>query len=169
MPRRPRRGCGQLVFHTLNRAVQNTIIFQHPDEYAEFLGQFREAADRFAVRILSYAVMPNHWHLVVWPSTDHGLSASMHRLSARHAQLWRERRGSRGRGAVYQGRFKAIAVQNDGHLLRLCKYVERNPLRARLVARAEDWPWSSASPMALSPDRPVLSAWPVSKPADWLS
>jgi len=169
MPRRPRRGCGQLVFHALNRAVQNTIIFQRPDEYAEFLGLVREATDRFAVRVLTSAVMPNHWHLVVCPTTDHGLSASMHRLGARHAQLWRDRQGSRGRGAVYQSRFKAIGVQSDGHFLRLCRYVERNPIRAGLVAKAEDWPWSSASPMALSPDRPVLSAWPVSKPADWLS
>ncbi len=168
MPRRPRRASGQLVFHALNRAIQNTIIFRQPDDYAEFLGLVREAADRFAVRVLSYAVMPNHWHLVVWPMTDLGLSASLQRLSAHHAQLWRDRQGSRGRGAVYQSRFKAIGVQSDGHFLRLCRYVERNPLRARLVGRAEDWPWSSASPMALSPDRPVLSEWPVAKPPGWL-
>ena len=169
MPRRPGRASGQLVYHVLNRAVQGTIIFQHPNDYTEFLGLLREAADRFAVRILAYAVMPNHWHLVLWPTTDDGLSSLMHWLTARHAQLWRDWRGSRGRGAVYQGRFKAIAVQSDGHLLRLCRYVERNPLRARLVARAQDWPWSSASVSAQAPDRPALSKWPVQKPADWAS
>lgn len=169
MPRRPGRACGQLVFHVLNRAIQNTVPFLNPDDYCEFLGLVGEGIGRFSVRILAYTVMPNHWHLVVWPTTDDGLSHYMHWLTGRHAQQWRRRRGSQGRGAVYQGRFKAVAVQCDDHFLRLCRYVERNPLRARLVVQAEDWPWSSASQLALSPGRPALSEWPVPKPVGWTS
>jgi putative transposase len=111
--------------------------------------------------------MPNHWHLVLWPVVDGSLSAFMKWLTAAHARQWRDARGSRGRGAVYQGRYKAIAVQHDRHLVRLCRYVERNAVRAKLVESAEKWPWCSASPMASAPGRPELTPWPVARPDNW--
>jgi len=129
MPRRSGRASGRFGFHILNRAVQNTVIFHSPDDYRHFLGLVAQAAMRFRVRVLAYCIMPNHWHLVVWPETDDGLSRFMHWLTGTHAQRWRWAHGSQGRGAVYQGRFKAIAVQCDRHFLILCRYVERNPLR----------------------------------------
>jgi|WetSurMetagenome_2_1015567.scaffolds.fasta_scaffold18074_5 putative transposase len=168
MPRRPGRASGQFVFHVLNRAVQNTVIFRSLAEYEQFLGLLAEAAERFQVRVLAYCVMPNHWHLVVWPQSDDGLSRFVHWLAGTHAQRWRWAHGSQGRGAVYQGRFKAIAVQLDRHFLIVCRYVERNPLRARLVGRAEDWEWSSASLLSGCTGRPALSEWPVRKPAGWV-
>ena len=167
MPPRPRRGSGRFVFPVLNRAIQGVVLFEKPFHYDQFLSIVTEAAERYGVRILAYSVMPNHWHLVVWPTTDEGLSGFMQWLTATHAKRWREFRGSTGRGALYQARYKAIAVQSDAHFLRLCRYVERNPLRARLVARAEDWPWTSASPLSLRDDRPRLSPWPVARPGDW--
>ncbi len=167
MPRRPRRATGQFVFHVLNRAIQDLVLFENASDYEAFLRILTESAERIPMRLLAYAVMPNHWHLVMWPPSDDGLSPFMKSLTARHAQQWRLMKGNRGRGAVYQGRFKAIAVQHDIHFLRLCRYVERNPLRAKLVARAEDWPWSSASATACSPNRPTLAPWPLSRPHDW--
>lgn len=167
MPSRPRRHSGQFVFHVYNRAIQNLVLFERSPDYDAFLDILRQAAERHHMRLLVYAVMPNHWHLVVWPCDDTSLSLFMQRLTVTHAKRWREFRGSTGRGAVYQGRFKAVPIQQDGHLLRACLYVERNPPRGRLVARAEDWPWSSASPLALREGRPALTAWPVAKPADW--
>jgi putative transposase len=119
------------------------------------------------MRVLAYVIMPNHWHLVLWPLADQGLSEFMRWLSSTHASRWRTAKGNKGRGAVYQGRFKAIAVQNGAHFVRLCRYVERNPVRARLVARAEDWLWSSASPAALGEGRPALAEWPVKRPERW--
>jgi REP-associated tyrosine transposase len=167
MPRRPGRATGQFVFHVLNRAVQNTTLFETRDDYREFFRLVCAASDRVPMRLLTYALMPNHWHVVLWPLRDNDLSAFMRWLTARHAEAWRVRRGTRGRGAVYQSRFKAIAVQCDDHFLRLCRYVERNPVRARLVVRAEDWEWSAASPAAPRPGRPALTAWPVPKPSGW--
>jgi putative transposase len=96
------------------------------------------------------------------------LSGSMHWLGTTHAQRWRAARNLRGRGAVYQGRFKSVAVATDRHFLIVCRHVERNPLRARLVARAEDWPWSSASATAVGTGRPLLTAWPIDRPEPWL-
>lgn len=167
MPRRSRASTGQFVFHVLNRAVQGLILFEVPADYELFCGILAEAVRRFPVRVLAFAIMPNHWHLVVWPLDDDSLSPFMQWLTATHAMQWRAARGNQGRGAVYQGRFKAIAVQHDAHFVRLCRYVERNPVRARLVARAEDWPWSSAAPTASLPGRPGLSPWPVRKPENW--
>jgi putative transposase len=169
MPRRPGRATGELVFHVLNRSVQNAVLFGTADDYEAFLGLFIDATDRVPMRLLAYALMPNHWHLVLWPHEDGQLSEFMQWLTARHAEHIRISKGNRGRGAVYQGRYKAIAVQCDAHFLRLCRYVERNPLRARLVSMAEDWEWSSAHGASVSGRRPTISTWPVRKPVDWLT
>lgn len=167
MPSRPRRGTGAFVFHVFNRAIQTLVLFHEPGDYDEFLRVVRDSADRYGVRILAYAVMPNHWHFILWPRDDIGLSSFMQWLTATHAKRWRGWRGNTGRGAVYQGRFKAVSIQRDEHLTRACRYVERNPLRAHLVERAEDWPWSSASELALGDGRPPLEPWPVPKPTNW--
>jgi putative transposase len=167
MSRRSARACGQHVFHVLNRAIQNTTIFTDAEDYATFLALAAEASDRFSLRVLSYSVMPNHWHLVVWPTTDDGLSACMQWLTAKHAHVWRKSRGTQGRGAVYQARFKAIAVQCDRHFIVLNRYVERNAVRAHLVERAEHWPWTSASPTARFTGRPAIAEWPVARPPQW--
>ena len=168
MPRRPRRATSQFVFHVINRAVEGVILFTGPDEYCCFLGILAEGLRRFPVRLHAYALMPTHWHLVLWPCNDESLSALMKWVTATHAQAWRRMRGNVGRGAVYQGRYKAIAVQDDGHFLRMCHYVERNALRKYLVERAEQWPWSSAFPRATEANRPALSSWPVPRPPTWL-
>lgn len=167
MPKRSRAGTGRLVLHVLNRAVQDLTVFENTADYETFIRILNETAARVPMRLLAYALMPNHWHLVLWPPSDECLSPFMKWLTATHAQQWRSSHGTLGRGAVYQGRFKAIAVQHDRHLLRLCRYVERNAVRARVVARAEDWPWSSASPEAGGAGRPALAPWPIARPLDW--
>jgi putative transposase len=74
-----------------------------------------------------------------------------------------------GTGHLYQGRFKSFVVQNDSHFLTVVRYVEANSLRAGLVGRAEDWAWSSLR-VWLDGDRDsMLTAWPVSRPTDWLT
>jgi putative transposase len=168
VPYRPSRHVGEFVFHVFNRAIESVVLFRQAGDYEAFLRILADATRRYPVRLLAYVVMPNHWHLVVWPEADEALSPFMHWLTETHARRWREWRGSAGRGAVYQGRFKAVPIQCDGHLLRACRYVERNPLRAHLVACAEDWPWSSASAVPLSIEGPPVAPWPVPRPADWL-
>lgn len=167
MPRRPRVSTGRFVFHVLNRAVQGVTLFETSVDYGLFMDLLGEAARRLPIRILAFVIMPNHWHLVVWPLSDYSLSPFMKWLTGTHAMKWRATRGSQGRGAVYQGRFKAVAVQHDAHFLTVCRYVERNPVRARLVPRAENWRWSSAAPATSNVCWPVISAWPVRKPEDW--
>ena len=168
MPRRPRQGCGQLIFHVMNRAVQNLVLFECQSDYGGFIQIFLDTMARIPMRVLAYALMPNHWHLVLWPLHDGDLPAFMKWLTATHAQALRRANGSSGRGAVYQGRYKAIAVQSDRHLVQLCRYVERNPLRGKLVAHAEDWQWTSAAPEASRQGHPELARWPIPRPDNWL-
>jgi putative transposase len=90
-------------------------------------------------------------------------------LTQTHTQRWRHAKHTVGYGALYQGRFKAFPVQEDGHFLTLCRYVERNPLRAKLVERAETWRWSSAWIRLQGNDqqRGLLDEWPTPRPRDW--
>jgi len=168
MPRRIRRGTGHLIFHAFNRGVENAVLFRDSLDFEAFLHILTEAAERFPMLLPAYVLMPTHFHLVLWPEVDRCLSAYMKWVTGTHAQRWRRMHETVGRGAVYQGRFKAIAVQDDWHFWTMCRYVERNPVRAKLVDRAEEWRWGSAWAGPASPDRPPLSAWPCPRPTDWL-
>lgn len=168
MPYRRRTGTGGIVFHVMNRGVRRLRIFDRPGDYRAFLKVFGEAQQRFPIRCLAYCLMPNHFHLVVWPRTDGELSGFMAWLTATHSKRWHARRGTNGTGHVYQGRYKAFPVSNDTHLLRLCRYVERNALRSGLVSRAEDWPWCSLAQRAGRRSSITLADWPVTRPDDWI-
>jgi putative transposase len=88
-------------------------------------------------------LLPNHWHLVLWPARDAELSTYAQWLTVTPVRRRHEHRHTRGPGPLYQGRFKSFPVLEDDHFFTLCRYVERNPLRANLVARAKQWRWSS--------------------------
>jgi putative transposase len=165
MPRRARERTAGLVFHVLNRAAKRTVLFQSPSDYAAFLRLLEKAVTRSNVALFAYCVMPNHWHLVLAPRADGAVSGFMHWLTMTHARRWQDTRGLTGLGAVYQGRFKAIPIRSDHHFLWVCRYVERNPLRASLVTRAEDWQWSSLGGM--HEPRGCLAEWPVARPPAW--
>ena len=114
--------------------------------------------------------MSNHWHLVLWPKKDGDLSRFTGWLTLTHTQRWHAHRGSAGSGHVYQGRFKSFPVQDNEHLLTVCRYVERNALRAGLVRRAEDWRWGSLWRWQAgdAASKRLLSAWPVPRLPKWL-
>ena len=167
---RPRMyaGTAGLTFHVMNRGVRRLRLFDSDLDYQTFLVVLAAALHRHPVRVLSYCIMPNHFHLVAMPVQDGQLSRMMQWFGATHSRRWHWSKGTSGTGAVYQGRFKAFPVQRDDHFLTVCRYVERNPLRAGLVARAEDWPWSSLADRARSKPMLQLEPWPVDRPADWL-
>jgi len=166
VPRRPRVVTEDLVFHVYNRAIQSTMLFAHPNDYDLFLGVIREALQRVPVRLLAYVLMPNHWHLVLWPGRGQFLADLMKWATGTHVQWHRMITGTRGRGALYQGRYKAIPVETDTYFYNLIRYVERNPLRKGLVTDVHSWRWSSAWPRPAA-DHPALSEWPAPRPADW--
>lgn len=168
MPRRPRVATGGYVYHVLNRAVGRATLFESAADYGMFVDVLEQAMARSPMRLLAWCVMPNHWHLVLWPRRDDQLSTTMRWLTVTHTQRWHAAHRTSGTGPLYQGRFKSFPVQDDAHLWQVCRYVERNPLRAKLVRRAENWPWSSLA-RRQTPRGPALSDGPTPLPRGWLS
>ncbi|MEP6784096.1 MAG: transposase [Acidobacteriota bacterium] len=168
MPRRLRRGLQGAAFHVMNRAVRKTVLFKDDGDYDAFIGVARDSLARFTVQIISFQVMPNHWHFVVMCDWIEEISAWMHWLSGTHANRWNGAHGCRGSGAVYQGRFKAVPIQHGDSLIRVCRYVERNALRKGLVSAAEEWEWSSLYSVRNNCDLIPLIEWPIPRPENWI-
>lgn len=168
MPWRNGRGTAGIPFHVMNRAARRLTLFESQMDYRAFVFCLAEARAKVPIRLYAYCVMPNHFHLVAQPLSDGGLSLFMKTLLGTHSKRWRAFRKSVGEGAVYQGRFRAFPVQTDQHFYTVCRYVERNPLRAGLVTKAEDWPWSSTWQCANARHLVPLDDWPILRPKDWL-
>lgn len=164
MPRTARAAQGGYCYHVLNRGNARRTVFHKDGDYAAFIKLLREAGERTPIRLLAYCLMPNHFHLVVWPIKDGDLSVYMQWLLTAHVR--RYHRHYHSTGHVWQGRFRAFPIQEDDHLFAVWRYVERNPLRANLVERAEDWRWSSIG--ARHGDEPLLDPGPVRRGAAWL-
>jgi REP-associated tyrosine transposase len=145
MPRRPRSVPGTPFFHVINRSVRREPLFVRPRDYRAFLAVLGEGLRRYPIRLLAYCIMSNHWHLVVGPARPKDLSKLMHWVTATHAIRWHRHRKTAGQGPVYQGRYKCQVITELDRLMRACRYVERNALRAGLVRRSQDWPWGSLS------------------------
>ena len=170
MGRPLRTTAGGLVYHVLNRANARMPIFDKAEDYEAFERILDDAVRRVKMRLLAYCVLPNHWHLVVWPRRDGDLSAFVGWLTLTHTQRWHAHRHSVGSGHVYQGRFKSFLVESDEHLWTVCRYVERNAVRAGLCQRAEQWRWSSVwrREFGDAECQAVLCDWPIVMPKDWL-
>jgi putative transposase len=162
MARSRREASGGHVYHVFNRGVRRQTLFDGSEEYADFLKLMMLAREHVAMRLLGYCLMPNHWHLVLWPEEDGAISAYIKWLAGTHACYFNGRHGLTGH--VYQGRFRSVVVKDDRHLLTLLAYVESNPVRAGLVKRAEHWAWSSATPTSVLPINPS----PCPRPDTWL-
>jgi putative transposase len=153
----------------MNRAVWRARLFQQDGDYRLFRSLVAATLDRVPIRLFSYCIMPNHFHLVCCSGADGQISDFMRLLTLVHSKKWHAARGTTGIGSVYQGRFKAFPVQSDNHFLTVCRYVERNALRAGLVRRAEDWAWGSLADRGRNSNDLRLSEWPVLQPPDWLT
>jgi putative transposase len=160
-----------LVYHVLNRANRRATLFEGPGDYEAFVGALAEAQTEQPLRLLSYCLMPNHWHLVAWPEHDRALSRFIGWLTLTHTQRWHAFHGTVGSGHLYQGRFKSFPAEAGDHVLVVCRYVERNALRAGLVARAEDWAWGSLAQRMGRAGKgwPALCDPPMGWPAGWLA
>jgi putative transposase len=167
MPRRLRVATGGLVYHVLNRAVGRATLFRKQGDYAAFEKVLRQANEFRPMRLLAFCLMPNHWHLLLWPSQDGDLSEYLRWLTVTHTQRWHAHHHTSGTGPLYQGRFKSFPVEDDDHLLTVWRYVERNALRANLVKAAEEWRWSSLWHRHQQTGVPWLCDGPLPLPERW--
>jgi len=128
--------------HVTQRGNRRQQTFFCDDDYRAYLSLLVEWCQLYDTRIWAYCLMPNHVHLIVVPATPGGLARSVGETHRRYTRRINFREN--WRGYLWQGRFSSF-VMNDAHLLAATRYVERNPVKARLVARAQRWPWSSAA------------------------
>ena len=143
MARKARHCPGGYVYHVSNRAAGRITLFRHDEDYAAFVRIMLEAYARTPLRIVSWCLMKNHWHFVVWPRGEQDVTNYFRFLAHTHAMRWRVAHGTVGWGPLYQGRFKSFPVQSGSHVLMVSRYVERNALTAGVVKRAQDWRWGS--------------------------
>jgi putative transposase len=129
-----------------------------------------ESLNVVPMRILAYCLMPNHWHLVLYPRADGDLAKFVQRITLTHTQRYHWQSRTVGYGHVYQGRYKSLLVESDRHFLTLVRYVERNARRAGIVKRAEEWAWSSVYARRYGTERQktMLSPWPTPEPPGYL-
>lgn len=171
MPRVARVDVANYSYHVINRAVMRLRIFTTDEDYLLFEKILEETVQETQMRLIAYTLMPNHWHLLPYPRTDGDLAVFMHRLTNKHTRKVKSLTNTAGTGPLYQGRYKSFIIQDDPHFLTVVKYIERNPVRARLSARAEDWRWGSAWRRAHGTlkQKKLLASPPVSFPRGYLS
>jgi putative transposase len=157
---------GGTVYHVLNRANNRSQIFFADADYHAFVCLLCDAARRTGMRVLAYCVMPNHWHLILWPIEDGALGRFVHWLTVAHAHIYRIRTDTMGDGDVCQGRYRSFPVQTEGYYYNVVGYVEANAFRAGLVNRAEEWRWSSLHERVN--DSGFVTAGPIELPDGWV-
>jgi putative transposase len=140
-------------------------VFHKEEDFAAFVRLFEPACERLPMRLVGWCLMPNHFHLLLWPRKDGDLGRWMQWLLTSHVR--RYHRHYLGSGHVWQGRFKAFPIERDDHFLTVLRYAERNPLRANLVERAADWNWSSLRSRLPGGDCGWHALPPVALPANW--
>ena len=162
---------GDTVYHVINRANARVPIFQSDSDYGLFLSTLTEAWEQSGMRILAFIVMPNHWHLVLYPRLETELSIFMSWLTNTHVKRWQSVHDLVGSGHLYQNSYKFFPVETDSHCLSVIRYVESNAYRAKLVGRAENWRWSSLwyREKGNEKQKRLLSEWPIEIPEDYIS
>lgn len=168
MPRPPRADEAGAVYHALNRGNARQPIFFKDADYQAFERLIAEGLEKFPVDLLAYQWMPNHWHMVLRPQVDGGMSAFVGWITLTHTQRFHAHHGTTGNGHVYQGRYKSFQVQSDGHYHVACRYVERNAFTAGLVEKAEDYRWGSLYNWLTGLSPIELAVWPVKRLSNWV-
>ena len=156
MARQPRIVIPGGIYHVTARGNRGQLIFRGETDRRLFMWLLEEITTRFRLWIHAYCLMDNHFHLVIeTPNAD--LSAGMERLNGRYAQAFNHGHGLNGH--LFQGRFHAVLVESDGHLLELSRYLALNPVKAGLCPTPASWRWGSyRAVIGLEPPQRFLSA-----------
>lgn len=141
MPRFARIVIPGIPHHVTQRGNRRQDVFFNDADYAAYFALLKNACTETDVRCLAWCLMPNHIHLVLTPPTETSLAAAVSDLHRRYAR--QINKAHDWTGFLFQGRFFSYPM-DEAHLLNAVRYIERNPVSAGLVTRAEDWRWSSA-------------------------
>jgi len=141
MPRVARQLVDGGIYHLINRGNGQQRVFHKDRDFQAFTELLAEMCCRYAVEVLAWCLMSNHYHLVVRPQFGADLSRGMQWFQTTHVRRYHRHYGSSGH--LWQGRYKSYLVADDDQLLTVVRYVEANPVRANMVDSAAGWLWSS--------------------------
>lgn len=141
MPRQPRYFVPDIPQHVIQRGVDHQAVFFESGDYELYLHSLDAAAKRYECQIHAYVLMTNHTHLLVTPGCERSVPLVMQAMGRSYVQELNKKYDRTG--TLWQGRYKASLVQDDGYLMTCHKYIELNPVRAGLVSRPGDYPYSS--------------------------
>lgn len=154
MARLPRLAVPDHPYHVTQRGNRRQPVFFQAEDRRLYLTLLREQASRYGLAVWAYCLMDNHVHLIVVPTQEGALTRTIGETHRRYTRAINFRKG--WRGYLWQGRFGSVLL-DEQHLLAAVRYVERNPVAAGLVDRAEAYPWSSARAHVLGVMDPVLT------------
>lgn len=143
MGRGPRVKIPGIIYHVINRGNNKQIIFREEEDYKRYTKLLERYKERYGFKLYSYALMSNHIHLLIESGEKGSISKIMQGLTLAHTRYFNIRYKSSGH--VWQGRFKSPIVGEDSYLLEVSRYIELNPVRAKIVKDPKDYPWSSYS------------------------
>ena len=153
MPRPLRPIADGLIYHVINRGNNRQTVFDSEGDYPAFLKAIADLKERKPFDLYGYCLMGNHIHMLIRPR-EYSISRIAQSLLVSHTQRYHRFHGTSGH--VWQGRFKSPVIQDDEHLLTVLRYIEANPLRAKIVEQAGDYPWSSFACHGLGRSDPLL-------------
>ena len=159
MPRLPRYVLPGQPQHVIQRGNNRELIFADEEDYRYYLDRLKAAASRHQVDIHTYVLMTNHVHLLVTPWSQQGIGGMMQGVGRYYVQYFNHRYGRTG--TLWEGRYKATLVDSEAYLLTCYRYVELNPVRARMVEHPAEYPWSSYRHNALGGDDSLITPHPL--------
>ncbi len=155
MPRTARVLVDRGYYHIVTRGIERRKLFCCPQDFKVFRGIIRKNLESFRIDILNYCFMPNHLHLLIQAQVASDLAKFMQSILQVYAN--RFRRKYKTVGYVYQNRYKSKLIDTEAYLLECNRYIERNPLRAELVADLTGYPWSSFSYYAMGAKDDIIT------------
>lgn len=154
MPRIPRIIAPGFPYHVTQRGNFGQVVIEDDADRRNYLSWIRDYGEKFGLKIWAYCLMGNHVHFVAVPLYEDSLARALKQTHMRYSHYFNNKKGQSGH--LWQGRFYSCCL-DEAHLFAAVRYVENNPVRAGLVMRAEDYPWSSAASHVSGGENPILS------------
>jgi putative transposase len=141
MPHRKTQFASGYYYHIYNRGVGKQPIFRERDNYRYLLSLVKKYASQLFIAVIAYCLMPNHYHLLLRQDGDDSAGLLPQLVFNSYTKAFNRRYGRTG--TLFESRYQSVWVDAEGYLLHLCRYIHANPVKARMVSRPEDWPFSN--------------------------
>ena len=158
MARLARLNIANVPQHIIQRGNNRQAVFFCDDDYLVYLNKLKEYAEKYGVAIHAFVLMTNHVHILATPSSETGVSKLMQSLGRYYVRYINQT--YQRSGTLWEGRYKSTLVDTEGYLLTVSRYIELNPVRAKMVRKPENYPWSSYHHNALGTEIQLITEHP---------